>query len=78
MDSITVALKTAAILLQVSCHAAFAVCAIRHVQQTGQDSYVAVQDPVGGSPAVLVKRWNITNEKQIELQLEASQEALQR
>lgn len=37
-----------------------------------------VQDPVGGSPAVLVKRWNITNEKQIELQLEASQEALQR
>ncbi len=48
------------------------------MQQTGQDRYGAVQDPIGGSPAVLVKRWNITNEKQLEMQLEASQEALQR
>ena len=48
------------------------------MQQTDQDSYGVVQDPVGGSPAVLVTRWNITNEKQLEMQLEASQEALQR
>ncbi len=65
-------------LSRVSCHTALAACGIQHMQQTGQDSYVAVQDPIGGSPAVLVKRWNITNEKQLEMQLEASQEALQR
>ncbi len=48
------------------------------MQQMGQDRYGAVQDPIGGSPAVLVTKWNITNEKQLEMQLEASQEALQR
>ncbi|KAL0049434.1 hypothetical protein WJX82_002295 [Trebouxia sp. C0006] len=37
-----------------------------------------MSDPIGGSPAVLIKKWNITNEKQLEMQLEASQEALQR
>ncbi len=65
-------------LLQASCRTGLAACDIQHKQQTGQDSYVALQDPIGGSPAVLVKKWNITNEKQIEMQLEASQEALQR
>ncbi|KAA6423770.1 MAG: hypothetical protein FRX49_06341 [Trebouxia sp. A1-2] len=37
-----------------------------------------MQDPVDGSPAVLVKRYNITQQKEIEMQLSAQQEALQR
>ena len=37
-----------------------------------------VQDPVTSGPAVLVKRYNITQQKQIEIQLEAQQELLQR
>lgn len=41
-------------------------------------SCVMLQDPIDGSSAVLVKKWDITSEKQTELQLEASQEALQR
>lgn len=45
---------------------------------TFSSSCVLLQDPVDGSLAVLVKKWDITSEKQIELQLEASQEALQR
>lgn len=44
----------------------------------GKQLYHALQDPVDGSPAVLVMKWNITSEKQLELQLEASHEALQR
>ena len=36
------------------------------------------QDPVDGSPAVLVKRYNITQQKETEMQLSAQQEALQR
>lgn len=39
---------------------------------------LVVQDPVDASPAVLVKRYNITQQKHIELQLTAHQEALQR
>lgn len=37
-----------------------------------------MQDPVDGSPAVLVVRSNITQEKQMEQALAASQEDLQR
>lgn len=37
-----------------------------------------VQDPVDASPAVLTKRYNITQQKHVELQLTAHQEALQR
>lgn len=37
-----------------------------------------VQDPVDGSPAVLVKRYNITQQKELELKLAEQQEALQR
>ena len=40
--------------------------------------YHWLQDPVDGSPAVLVVRSNITQEKQTEQALAASQEALQR
>ena len=36
------------------------------------------QDPVDGSPAVLVKRYNITQQKEMEIQLSMQQEALQR
>lgn len=50
----------------------------KRVQQASRASFAVLQDPIGGSPAVLVKKWDITNEKQTELQLEASQEALQR
>ena len=39
---------------------------------------VGVQDPVDGGPAVLVQRYNITQQKQLELQLSLQQEALQR
>ena len=38
----------------------------------------ALQDPVDGSPAVLVKRYNITHQKELEIQLLNQQEALQR
>ena len=37
-----------------------------------------LQDPVDASPAVLVKRYNITEQKHLELQLTAHQDALQR
>lgn len=37
-----------------------------------------MQDPVDASPAVLVKRYNITEQKYLELQLTAHQDALQR
>ena len=37
-----------------------------------------VQDPVDGSPAVLVKRYNITQQKELEIKLAEQQEALQR
>ena len=37
-----------------------------------------VQDPVDKRPAVLVQRYNITQQKQLELQLSLQQEALQR
>lgn len=36
------------------------------------------QDPVDGSPAVLVKRYNITQQKEMEIQLSMQQEVLQR
>lgn len=39
---------------------------------------IALQDPVDGSPAVLVKRYNITHQKELEIQLLNQQEALQR
>ena len=39
---------------------------------------VGVQDPVDGGAAVLVQRYNITQQKQLELQLSLQQEALQR
>ncbi len=37
----------------------------------------SLQDPVDASPAVLVKRHNITQQKHTELQLTAHQDALQ-
>ena len=37
-----------------------------------------LQDPMDGSPAVLVQRYNITQQKELELQLSLQQEALQR
>jgi len=37
-----------------------------------------LQDPVDKKPAVLVQRYNITQQKQLELQLNLQQEALQR
>ena len=37
-----------------------------------------LQDPVDGSPAVLVRRYNITQQKELEIQLLNQQEALQR
>ncbi len=37
-----------------------------------------LQDPVDKKPAVLVQRYNITQQKQLELQLHLQQEALQR
>ena len=37
-----------------------------------------MQDPVNASPAVLVKRYNISQQKHLELQLTARQDALQR
>lgn len=37
-----------------------------------------MQDPVDGSAAVLVQRYNITEQKELELQLFLQQEALQR
>ena len=42
------------------------------------NSTLWVQDPVDASPAVLVKRYNITQQKHLELQLTAHQDALQR
>ena len=39
---------------------------------------LASQDPVDDSPAVLVQRYNITEQKHLELQLTAHQDALQR
>ena len=39
---------------------------------------VMLQDPVDKKPAVLVQRYNITQQKQLELQLHLQQEALQR
>ena len=41
-------------------------------------SRTSVHDPVDGSPAVLMKKRNITKEKQAEMQLEERDEALQR
>ena len=37
-----------------------------------------MQDPVDRSPAVLVKRYNVTEQKELELQLSDQQEALQK
>ena len=37
-----------------------------------------MQDPVNASPAVLVKRYNISQQKRAELQLMLHEEALQR
>ncbi|DBB03659.1 hypothetical protein WJX82_000931 [Trebouxia sp. C0006] len=37
-----------------------------------------MQDPVDSSPAVLVKRYNVTQQKELELQLSCQQEALQK
>ena len=39
---------------------------------------LVLQDPVCGDAAVLVKRYNITQQKETELQLAAQQEILQR
>lgn len=39
---------------------------------------LAMQDPVDASPAVLVKRYNITEQKHLEIQLTAHHDALQR
>ena len=39
---------------------------------------IALQDPMDTTPAVLVKRYNITEQKHLELQLTAHQDALQR
>lgn len=39
---------------------------------------VSVQDPVNASPAVLVKRYNISQQKHVEQQLLLHEEALQR
>lgn len=41
-------------------------------------SCVQVQDPVKTSPAVLIKRYNISQQKELELQLASQQMALQR
>ena len=41
-------------------------------------SLTPMQDPVDGSAAVLVQRYNITEQKELELQLSLQQEALQR
>lgn len=53
---------------------------IRPCVQSGPEQCFACryQDPVDGSPAVLVKRYNITQQKETEMQLSAQQEALQR
>lgn len=40
--------------------------------------WLVMQDPVDSSPAVLVKRYNVTQQKELELQLSDQQEALQR
>lgn len=37
-----------------------------------------LQDPVDSSPAVLVKRFNVTQQKELEVQLSSQQEVLQR
>lgn len=37
-----------------------------------------MQDPVSGSAAVLVKKYNITEQKELELKLAQQQEALQK
>ncbi len=37
-----------------------------------------MQDPVDSSPAVLVKRYNVTKQKELELQLSRQQEVLQK
>ena len=37
-----------------------------------------MQDPVTGSPAVLVTQYNVTQQKQLELKLSVSEAALQR
>ena len=37
-----------------------------------------MQDPVNSSPAVLIKRYNISQQKELEVQLARQQEALQR
>ena len=39
---------------------------------------IASQDPVDSSPAVLVRRFNMTRQKELELQLSVQQEVLQR
>lgn len=41
-------------------------------------NWTFLQDPVDGSSAVLVKRYNITQQKELELKLAEHQEALQR
>jgi len=40
--------------------------------------FLSLQDPVDSSPAVLVKRYNVTQQKELELQLSCQQEALQK
>lgn len=44
----------------------------------GQDLVLAVQDPVDGEYAVLVKRYNITQQKELELRLSDRQDDLLR
>ncbi|KAL3161210.1 putative 3',5'-cyclic phosphodiesterase pde-3 [Trebouxia sp. C0009 RCD-2024] len=65
--------------LQLQCH--------RHIQpHTKREGTLRwemiemwpMQDPVDSSPAVLVKRYNITRQKELEIQLFNQQEALQR
>ena len=46
--------------------------------QHSAECELAMQDPMDGSPAVLVQRYNITQQKELELQLSLQQEALQR
>ena len=44
----------------------------------GQDFEVVLQDPVDGEYAVLVKRYNITQQKELELRLSDRQDDLLR
>lgn len=39
---------------------------------------VCVQDPMDGSPAVLVKLYNVTQQKRMEAELQTQKEALAR